>query len=46
LKSKSNIEDVTPVIKQALEDLDYYRFDADDMQFTEELDKSHNQYPK
>jgi hypothetical protein len=44
LINKSNA-DVIPIIKQAFEDLDYGRFDAKDMQFTEELDKSPNQYP-
>ena len=34
-----------PVIKQAFEDLDYGRFEAKDMQFTELLDKNPNQYP-
>ncbi|HZC47898.1 MAG TPA: DNA polymerase domain-containing protein [Nitrososphaeraceae archaeon] len=38
-------DDVIPVIKQAFEDLDYGRFEAKDMQFTEQLDKSPNQYP-
>ena len=37
--------DLIPVIKQAFEDLDYGRFDAKDMQFTEQLDKNPNQYP-
>ncbi len=36
LITKSNIN-VIPVIKQAFEDLDYGRFDAKDMQFTEQL---------
>ena len=36
--------DVIPVIKQAFEDLDYGRFEAKDMQFTEQLDKSPSQY--
>jgi hypothetical protein len=43
--TKSNIDDVIPIIKQAVEDLDYGRFEAKDMQFTEQLDKSPNQYP-
>jgi hypothetical protein len=41
----SNVDDVIPVIKQAFEDLDYGRFEAKDMQFTEQLDKNPNQYP-
>jgi hypothetical protein len=45
LITKSNVDDVISVIKQAFEDLDYGRFDAKDMQFTEQLDKSPNQYP-
>jgi hypothetical protein len=45
LITKSNDDDLIPVIKQAFEDLDYGRFDAKDMQFTEQLDKSPNQYP-
>jgi hypothetical protein len=32
--------DVTPIIKQAFEDLNYGRFEAEDMQFTDQLDKS------
>jgi DNA polymerase elongation subunit (family B) len=44
LITKSDI-DVIPVIEQAFEDLDYGRFDPKDMQFTEQLDKSPNQYP-
>ena len=36
---------ILPVIKQAFEDLDYGRFDAKDMQFTEQLDKDPCQYP-
>ena len=44
LITKSNI-DVIPIIKQAFEDLDYGRFEAKDMQFTEQLDKNPNQYP-
>jgi hypothetical protein len=42
--TKSNV-DVIPVTKQAFEDLDYGRFEAKDMQFTEQLDKNPNQYP-
>jgi DNA polymerase elongation subunit (family B) len=38
-------DDVVPSIRQAFEDLDYGRFEAKDMQFTEQLDKSPNQYP-
>jgi DNA polymerase elongation subunit (family B) len=45
LITKSNVDDVIPVIKQAFEDLDYGRFDAKDMQFTEQLDKNPSQYP-
>jgi DNA polymerase elongation subunit (family B) len=46
LITKSNdVDNLIPVIKQAFEDLDYGRFDAKDMQFTEQLDKSPNQYP-
>jgi hypothetical protein len=40
LITKSNVDDVTSVIKQAFEDLDYGRFEVKDMQFTEQLDKS------
>ena len=43
--TKFNVDDVIPVIKQSFEDLDYGRFDAKDMQFTEQLDKNPNQYP-
>jgi hypothetical protein len=43
--TKSNDVDVLPAVKQAFEDLDYGRFDAKEMQFTEQLDKSPNQYP-
>ena len=43
--TKSNVDNIIPVIKQAFEDLDYGRFDAKDMQFTEQLDKNPNQYP-
>jgi DNA polymerase, archaea type len=42
--TKSDV-DVVAVIKQAFEDLDYGRFEAKDMQFTEQLDKNPNQYP-
>jgi hypothetical protein len=46
LTTKSNdVDDIIPVIIQASEDLDYGRFEAKDMQFTEQLDKSPNQYP-
>jgi len=45
LITKSNVDDVIPVIKQAFEDLDYGRFEAKDMQLTEQLDKNPNQYP-
>jgi hypothetical protein len=45
LITKSNVEDIMPIIKQAFEDLDYGRFDAKDMQFTEQLDKGPSQYP-
>jgi hypothetical protein len=45
LITKSNVDDVCSVVKQAFEDLDYGRFDVKDMQFTEQLDKSTNQYP-
>ena len=38
-------DDVVPTIKQAVEDLDYGRFEAKDMQFTEQIDKNPNQYP-
>ncbi len=44
LITKSN-DDIVPIIKQAFEDLDYGRFEAKDMQFTEQLDKNSNQYP-
>ena len=45
LITKSNVDDVISVIKQAFEDLDYGRFDPKDMQFTEQLDKNPSQYP-
>jgi hypothetical protein len=35
LITKSNVDDVISVIRQAFEDLDYGRFDTKDMQFTE-----------
>jgi DNA polymerase elongation subunit (family B) len=44
LITKSNIELIS-LIKQAFEDLDYGRFEANDMQFTEQLDKNPSQYP-
>src|SRR5215213_2942262 len=44
LITKSDV-DVIPLIKQAFEDLDYGRFEAKDIQFTEQLDKNPNQYP-
>ena len=44
LITKSHV-DVIPLIKQGFEDLDYGRFEAKDMQFTEQLDKNPNQYP-
>src|ERR671920_1263140 len=44
LITKSN-DNVIPIIREAFEDLDYGRFEAIDMQFTEQLDKSPNQYP-
>jgi DNA polymerase, archaea type len=44
LITKSNLDDVIPIIKQAFEDLDYGRFESKDMQFTEQLDKNANQY--
>jgi hypothetical protein len=37
--------DVTPIINQAYEELDYGRFDPKDMQFTVQLNKHPNQYP-
>jgi hypothetical protein len=45
LITRSNVDDVIPVVKQAFEDLDYSRFEAKDKQFTEQLDKSPSQYP-
>jgi hypothetical protein len=45
LITKSNVDELIPIIKQAFEGLDYGRFDVKDMQFTEQLDKSPNQYP-
>ena len=38
-------DNVIPIIREAFEDLDYGRFEAKDMQFTEQLDKNPNQYP-
>jgi DNA polymerase elongation subunit (family B) len=37
-------DNVIPIIREAFEDLDYGRFEARDMQFTEQLDKDPNQY--
>jgi len=45
LITKPNVNDVISIIKQAFDDLDYGRFEARDMQFTEQLDKHPNQYP-
>ena len=45
LITKSNVNDVIPVVKQAFENLDYGRFEVKEMQCTEQLDKSPNQYP-
>jgi hypothetical protein len=45
ITKSNNLENIMPVIKQAFEDLDYGRFEAKDMQFTEQLDKHPNQYP-
>jgi hypothetical protein len=45
LITRSNVDDVIPVVKQAFEDLDYSRFEAKDKQFTEQLDKNPSQYP-
>jgi hypothetical protein len=42
--AKPNV-DVIPLIKQAFDDLDYGRFEPDDMKFTEQLDKNPTQYP-
>jgi DNA polymerase elongation subunit (family B) len=44
LITKSN-DNVIPIIREAFENLDYGRFEAKDMQFTEQLDKNPNQYP-
>src|SRR5688572_13986265 len=44
LITKSDV-DVMSIIKQAFDDLDYGRFEAKDMQFTEQLDRNPNQYP-
>jgi spore coat protein CotF len=41
LITNSNV-DIIAVIKQAFEDLDYGRFEAKDMQFTEQVDKNPN----
>jgi DNA polymerase elongation subunit (family B) len=38
-------DNVMPIIREAFEDLDYGRFEVEDMQFTEQLDKNPNQYP-
>jgi DNA polymerase, archaea type len=38
-------DDVTHLIRQAFEDLDYGRFNPKDLQFTEQLNKNPNQYP-
>ncbi len=46
LITKSNVNDVIPVIKQTFEDLDYGSFDAKEMQFTEQLDKSRHSISK
>jgi hypothetical protein len=45
LITKSNVNNIITVIKQAFDDLDYGRFEAKDMQFTELLDRNPNQYP-
>ena len=39
LITKSSVDDVISVVKQAFEDLDYGRFEAKDIKFTEQLDK-------
>jgi hypothetical protein len=44
-KSNDVDDDITPLIKQVFEGLDYCRIEAKDMQFTEQLDRSPNQYP-
>jgi DNA polymerase elongation subunit (family B) len=44
ITNSNDVDDVIPVIKQAFEDLDYGRFEARDMKFTEQLDKNPNQY--
>jgi DNA polymerase elongation subunit (family B) len=36
---------VTPIIQEAIDDLDHGRFEPTDMQFTEQLDKDPRQYP-
>ena len=38
-------DNVMLIIREAFEDLDYGRFEVEDMQFTEQLDKNPNQYP-
>jgi len=45
LITNTNVNDVIAVIRQGFDDLDYGRFDAKEMQFTEQLDKNPNQYP-
>lgn len=42
--TKSDI-DVIRIIRQAFDDLDYSRFEPEDMKFTEQLDKNLRQYP-
>jgi DNA polymerase elongation subunit (family B) len=42
--TKSDI-DVIRIIRQAFDDLDYSRFEPEDMKFTEQLDKNPRQYP-
>ena len=39
LITKSSVDDVISVVKQAFEDLDYGRVEAKDIKFTEQLDK-------
>jgi hypothetical protein len=36
---------ILPIVQQAFEDLDYGRFEAKDLQFTEQLDENPTQYP-
>ena len=43
--TKSDVDDVIPIIKQTFEDLDYGIFEAKDMQFAEQLDINSSQYP-